>query len=300
MVRNAVLLLGASGQVGSELSERLGQLGNVLALTRREADLSAPESLRGLVRDHRPTIIVNAAAYTAVDKAESEPEEVHTINALAPGVLAEEAERLGSILVHYSTDYVFDGSQAGAYAETDRTNPVSVYGSTKLEGERAVERACSRHLIFRTSWVFGVHGSNFLKTMLRVAADRHTLNVVADQIGAPTSAALIADTTVQVLRTMAAFPAEDARWGVYHLAAGGETSWHGYAQRVISEASSLGRLLNISAGDIGAITTADYPTPARRPANSRLDTTRLRETFGVELPDWKIGVDGVLAAVIDN
>ncbi len=289
-----ILVLGAHGQLGHELPLALSDLGHVIALDRSGADLAAPESLRGVVRQRRPDVIVNAAAYTAVDRAESEPDLAYTVNAVSPGVLAQEAVAVGACLVTYSTDYVFDGRKETAYEESDAPNPLSAYGRTKLAGERAVAEACPRHLILRTSWVVGVHGANFLKTILRLAAERDSLRVVADQHGAPTAAALIADVTVRALQTLLQASERDARWGLYHLAAAGETTWHGYARHVISRARELGMALKAAPDTVAAIPTAEYPTPAKRPANSRLCTARLRAAFSVELPDWTQGVDHVL------
>jgi dTDP-4-dehydrorhamnose reductase len=297
MAADPILLLGANGQVGYELARALPRIGRVVALERQAADLGAPERLREVVLGYRPRIIVNAAAYTAVDRAETDAAMAGTVNAVAPGVLAEVAEALGAVLVHYSTDYVFDGEKPLPYTETDAPNPRSIYGRTKLEGERAVARA-GRHLILRTSWVFGAHGANFLKTMLRLAAERESLRVVADQVGAPTSAALIAATTSSVLEALQGAPAGDPRFGLYHLAAGGETSWHGYARYVLARAAAGGWPLKAGPEAVAAITTADYPLPTRRPANSRLDTAKLRRAFSVDLPDWRAGVDAVLAELL--
>lgn len=292
-----ILLLGANGQVGHELCSTLAALGEVVALARPEVDLSISESLREVVQQYRPSIIVNAAAYTAVDKAESDPDRAFAVNAVSPGVLAEEAEALGAIMVHYSTDYVFDGSKPTPYVETDPTAPLSVYGRSKRDGELAVQSR-KKHLIFRTSWVFGAHGNNFIKTMLRLAKDRPNLRVVADQFGAPTSAALIADITTEVLRKMARQYASDPRWGLYHLVAGGETTWHGLASYAIGLAGAMGLPLQAAPSDIVPITTADYPTPATRPANSRLDATKLQNAFAITPPAWQVGVDAVLDQII--
>lgn len=289
-----ILLLGASGQVGHELQRTLKPLGEIVAPTHGGADLAAPESLRPLIRAARPCVIMNAAAYTAVDKAESEPEIAEAVNARSPGVLAEEADTLGAVLVHYSTDYVFDGRKTGAYCETDETDPQSVYGRSKLAGEHAIRSACCRHLILRTSWVFAARGANFLKTILRLAGERDNLHVVTDQYGAPTSAALIAEMTALALNYLGAAPQTDLRWGLYHLTAAGETSWHGYARYVIEGARKRGVPLKAGQDAITPITTTDYPTPAKRPANSRLDTAKFRSTFAVTLPDWRSGVDEVL------
>ena len=297
-----ILLFGKGGQVGWELQRSLAPLGEVIALDHDSSPLCGSfTDLSGLVATIRavaPDVIVNAAAHTAVDKAESEPELARTLNALAPGVLADEAQKLGAWLVHYSTDYVFDGSGDTPRRESDPTGPLSVYGRTKLEGEQAVAR-CSRHLIFRTSWVFAARGANFAKTMLRLASERESLSVIADQIGAPTGAELLADVTAHALRTVRSRPADFADLaGVYHLVAGGQTSWHGFACHVLDYARSRGQNLKVAPDAVRAITTADYPTPARRPLNSRLDTTRLRQTFGVCLPEWKIAVDRMLDEIL--
>jgi dTDP-4-dehydrorhamnose reductase len=291
-----MLLLGPNGQVGHELS-RLDFGGRELrALDRSAADLADPESLRAVIREHRPAAVLNAAAYTAVDRAESEPEVAARVNADAPRVLAEETARIGACLVHYSTDYVFDGGQDAPYVEADAPRPLSTYGRTKLAGERAVLEVNPRSLVFRVSWVFGVHGANFLRTMLRLARERSELRVVADQWGAPTSAALIANVTATVLRTMLydPHPAASARWGLYHLTAAGETNWHAYAQYILEQAANRGMSLKARPDAIAAIGTVDYPTAAARPASSRLDTGKLRGAFGLALPDWTRGVDETL------
>lgn len=292
-----LLLTGTSGQVGFELQRSLAVLGEVIAIDTKECDLADEAAIRRVVRNIRPDVIVNPAAYTAVDKAENEPVLAYAINARAPGVLAEEAHTLGALLVHYSTDYVFDGTQAGAYKESDIPNPGSIYGASKLAGERAIAAAGCRHLTLRTSWVVGAHGSNFAKTMLRLACEREALSVVADQYGAPTSAALLADLTAHLVREAQRIPA-DFPYGLYHAVAAGETNWHTYACHVIERARTAGRAIRIAPDAIQAITTADYPTSAKRPANSRLDTSLLRETFGLHLPDWKIGVDHILDQIL--
>jgi dTDP-4-dehydrorhamnose reductase len=286
-----ILLFGGTGQVGHELQRALAPLGDVSAPNRAAADFSDPERLTSLVATAKPDVVVNAVAYTAVDRAESEPDVARTINAIAPGVLAAAAEQLGAILVHYSTDYVFDGAKDGWYDEADAPAPLSAYGRTKLAGERAVQTGCSRHLILRTSWVFGTHGQNFARTMLRLAATRDTLRVVDDQHGAPTSAATIAGITGQVLLKTRdlAHP-----WGLYHLAASGETTWCGYARHLVQGARQRGVSVRASPESVLPISTAEYPTPARRPRNSRLNTSRLRDTFGVRLPKWTTGVDQFL------
>ena len=296
-----ILLFGANGQVGHALAPLLAGLGEVVACTRADVDLSDRAALAGaigaLVDRERPAIVVNAAAYTAVDRAESEPDLAETVNAIAPGAMAQAARDAGACLVHFSTDYVFDGEKAGPYVESDPTNPLSVYGATKLRGEQAIAHACARHLILRTSWVFGAHGGNFLKTMLKLAQERDSLRVVADQIGAPTGAALLARSTLTMLGAVVGCLATDPRWGVYHLVAGGETSWHGYARDVIAKARDMGWPIRVADDAIAPISTADYPVAARRPANSRLDTARIRAAFGLEIPDWKAGVDEVLSAL---
>ncbi|MBS0511823.1 MAG: dTDP-4-dehydrorhamnose reductase [Proteobacteria bacterium] len=293
-----VLLLGSEGQVGWELQRSLAPLGEVVALGRRRddglcGDLSRPDELIASVRCLMPDVIVNAAAYTAVDKAESEPELARAINAEAVRRLAVEAAVSRTWLLHYSTDYVFDGSGDRPWREDDATAPISVYGSTKLAGEEAIRASGCRHLILRTSWVYAARGGNFARTMLRLAAERDRLTVIDDQVGAPTGAELIADVSAHALRSALREPGLS---GTYHLAAAGETSWHGYARFVIDEACALGLALKVT--DIAPIPTTDYPTPARRPLNSRLDTSRLRERFGLALPDWQAGVRRMLREVL--
>jgi dTDP-4-dehydrorhamnose reductase len=288
-----ILLFGANGQVGWELQRSLAPLGEVIPLGRSEANLAEPETLRPIIRKIRPQVIVNAAAYTAVDKAESEPELARRINVTAPTLIAEEAAGIGAWLVHYSSDYVFDGRKKDSgYTETDTTNPLSVYGQTKREGELAIQAAGGNTLIFRTSWVYAAaRGNNFAKTMLRLAKERDQLAVVADQWGAPTSAELIADVTAHSLRQAIAKPALK---GLYHLTAGGETNWHGYACYVLEQALMLGHRLTIKPSAVAPLTTADYPLPAPRPANSRLTTKQLQTTFGLYLPDWKVHLNRML------
>ncbi|WP_126446669.1 dTDP-4-dehydrorhamnose reductase [Sulfuricystis multivorans] len=296
-----ILLTGKNGQVGFELARALAPLAEIIAVGHAECDLAKPAAIRRLIAQVKPQIIVNPAAYTAVDKAEAEPDLAQAINGDAPGILGEEAKRLGALVVHYSTDYVFDGRKNGCYSEDDAPDPLNVYGQTKLAGERALIASGARHLIFRVSWVFGAHGANFAKTMLRLAAERDSLKVVADQFGAPTSAALIADVTAQILGQYirACRPASaDFAYGLYHLVAAGRTSWHEYAQEVVRWARAAGQPLRLRPEDVQAITTADYPLPAARPANSCLDTTKLRETFGLVLPDWREGLHHVLAQII--
>ncbi|MBV8270733.1 MAG: dTDP-4-dehydrorhamnose reductase [Cupriavidus sp.] len=294
-----ILVTGSNGQVGFELRRSMAPLGDVIALDRAACDLTQPDQLRRTVREYRPAIIVNAAAFTAVDKAETEPELAFAINGVAPGILAEEAYALGSLLVHYSTDYVFDGIAQGAYVETDAVNPQSVYGRSKLAGEHAVAEAGAQALVLRTCWVAGAHGGNFAKTMLRLASERESLKVIADQFGAPTTASLIADVTAQIVArhwltgSHEAFPS-----GVYHLAAAGDTSWHGYAVEVLRYARELGVELKANPEKVEAISATAYPLPAPRPANSRLDTTRLREIFGIHLPPWEQGIHHLLDLIL--
>ncbi len=300
-----ILLTGKNGQVGFELQRALAPLGEIVAVDQVDCNLADADAIRRLVDTVRPDVIVNPAAHTAVDKAESEPALAQAINGVAPGVFGEEAAKLGALVVHYSTDYVFEGSKDSAYTEDDVPNPQSVYGKTKLAGELALAASGARHLIFRTSWVFGAHGVNFAKTMLRLAAERQGLKVVADQFGAPTSAALIADVTAQILgqyaqgRRLASadFPASFPL-GLYHLVAAGRTNWHEYAQAVVMAAQAAGKQLRMGPTDVQAITTVDYPLPAPRPANSCLDTTRLRDTFGLCLPDWRQGLQHVLTQLL--
>lgn len=293
-----ILLLGSGGQLGTESKITLKYFGDLTAMDFPEIDFSEPESLRPVIQAVAPDIIVNTAAYTAVDKAESNKEVAAKINAEAPGVIAEEAAKLDVVFVHYSTDYVFNGEKPEPYVEDDDTCPLSVYGSTKRDGEIAAAKA-PKHLIFRTSWVVGAHGKNFIRTMLKLAAEHEGLRVVADQFGAPTSAKLLAETTKEVLKAMRGAESSDPRWGLYHLVAGGETSWNGLARRVIGKAADeYGMKLKVKPEGVAKIKTSEYPTPATRPFNSRLNTAKIRESFGVELPDWTVGVDDVLAGII--
>jgi len=297
-----VLLLGANGQLGFALGGALKALGEVKALTRSEADFSNAFALRDtlfpFVQKFQPHVIVNAAAYTAVDKAQTEQAIALQVNAQSVGILAELAQSINAVLVHYSTDYVFDGAGNTPWSEDDQTNPLSVYGQSKRLGECAVRQHCHKHLILRTSWVVGVHGNNFLKTMLRLAAERDSLKVVADQMGAPTSAEVLAKVTADILQTMLPAAQEDARFGTYHLAATGETSWHAYAQYVIAGALKRGAHLTCKPESIEPIPTSAYPLPAPRPANSRLNIEKIRSTFGTELPAWQVGVDAILDVLI--
>jgi dTDP-4-dehydrorhamnose reductase len=295
-VKQPFLLFGADGQVGWELQRAFAPFGEVLPLTQADVDLAAVDALRTTIRQVQPSVILNAAAYTAVDKAEGEPETARLVNAVAPAIMAEEATALGAWLVHFSTDYVFDGSKAGAYLETDQANPLSVYGRTKWQGEQAIAVSGARHLTLRTSWVFGPHGGNFLKTMLRLAREREELSVVADQIGAPTSAELLADVTAHAVR---AALRGDIDSGLYHLTAAGETSWHGYATFVVAEARRLGADLKLADERIKAIPTEQYPLPAPRPRNSRLDCERIRMALDLDLPDWRWHVRRTLKELLN-
>jgi len=292
-----ILVTGSNGQLGFELQRALAPLGDVVAVDRARCDMADAEAIRLLVRSVAPDVIVNPAAYTAVDKAETDQQTAFAVNAQAPAVLGEEATRLGALVVHYSTDYVFDGTKEGSYSETDRPNPQSVYGSTKLAGERGLAAANPRHLILRTSWVVGAHGGNFAKTMLRLGAEREQLSVVADQFGAPTSAALLADLTAQLVRQYQREAAMAFPYGTYHVAGAGETSWFDYARFVLQEALAAGKSLKAGPGAIKPLSTADYPTAAKRPANSRLDTSHFRDTFDLRLPPWQESVRHVLQQI---
>ena len=297
-----ILLLGKNGQVGWELQRSLAPLGELVALDRagdaargRCGDLQDLDGLRATVMALRPDVIVNAAAHTAVDKAQSETELAHRLNAEAPAVLAEAAQAAGAALVHYSTDYVFDGSGNTPWVESAPTGPLNVYGQTKLDGERAIAAACARHLILRTSWVYAARGGNFAKTMLRLAAERERLTVIDDQFGAPTGAELIADVTAHAIRQLLQRP-QDA--GIYHLAAGGETTWNGYARYVVDTARAIKPELKLAVQEVAPVPTSAFPTPAQRPHNSRLDTMRLQQTFGLRLPAWQQGVARMLTETL--
>ncbi|MFC2970942.1 dTDP-4-dehydrorhamnose reductase [Azotobacter bryophylli] len=299
-----ILLLGKNGQVGWELQRALAPLGELVALDRQGGqdlcgDLADIDALAATVRSLAPQVIVNAAAYTAVDKAESEPESALRINGEAPGVLAREAERLGAWLVHYSTDYVFDGSGEQPWREDAPTGPLSVYGRSKLAGERAIAASGAKALVLRTSWVYAARGGNFARTMLRLAGERDALRVIDDQVGAPTGAELIADVTAHLLRQVHTAADASTLAGVYHLTSAGETSWCDYARFVLQQAQARGVSLKAGPAQVEAIPTSAYPTPARRPLNSRLDTLKLRETFGLHLPHWQTGVARMLSEILD-
>ena len=294
-----ILLLGKGGQVGWELQRSLAVLGQVTALDfdSREhcGDFANPQGVAETVRALRPDVIVNAAAHTAVDRAESEPELARLLNATTPGLIAQEAARLGAWQVHYSTDYVFDGSGQRPWTESDPPAPLSVYGATKLEGEQLITQSGCRHLILRTSWVYAARGGNFAKTMLRLAQERERLTVIDDQWGAPTGADLLADVTAHAIGHLQQRP-EDG--GLYHCVAGGETHWHAYAKYVIAQAQQWQPAIKIKATEIAPVPTSSFPTPARRPHNSRLDTSRLQATFGLTLPHWQQGVARMLAEIL--
>ena len=295
-----ILLTGKNGQVGFELLRALAPLGTVHAVDSGDCDLADEQALRALIRASRPDIIVNPAAYTAVDRAEDEAggRLATSVNAIAPGIMGEEAARLGAAVIHYSTDYVFDGHKATPYVETDPTAPLGTYGRSKRDGERALVRSTPRHLVLRTSWVVGAHGNNFAKTMLRLAAERDELRVVSDQVGAPTSAALIADVTAHLVRQMQRAGSDPFPFGLYHVTAGGETSWCDYARFVIGYALRTGHALRVTPNEVHPISSDQYPTAARRPTNSRLDTTLFRSTFGFELPHWQEGLGHILQQIL--
>lgn len=294
-----ILLLGKNGQVDWELQRSLVSLGHVIALDRQELDgltgeLTDLEALAATVRSLAPDIIVNAAAYTAVDKAESQPSLATRVNADAPAVLASQAKAIGAWLIHFSTDYVFDGSGNNPWDEDAPTGPLSTYGRTKLAGESAIVASGAHAVVLRTSWVYSARGQNFAKTMLRLAKERDALNVVADQFGAPPGAELIADVTAHIIRQIFSLPDASNLAGIYHLAAAGETSWHGYAQFVLDYASKMGCELKVQANQVGAIRTEDYPVPATRPRNSRLNLAKLEKTFNLKMPPWQQGVQRML------
>lgn len=282
-----ILLTGANGQVGWELRRSLAPLGEIVAADRSSVDLASPDSIRRAIRDTRPDVIVNAAAYTAVDKAESEPETAMQVNAVAPGIIAEEAARCGALVVHYSTDYVFDGSKPAPYLEDDPPSPINVYGRTKLAGEAAVRAGAGPYLIFRTSWVYAARGSNFLRTMLRLAAERSELRIVSDQVGAPTWARSIAELTAGALGAGGAGPGPAReRSGVYHLTAAGSVSWFEFARAIFAAAGD--RRPGFRAPSVIPIPASQYPLPARRPSNSRLDNAKLAAAFNLTPPGWDV------------
>lgn len=295
-----ILLFGKNGQLGWELQRSLIPVGQVISLSTHDqpcANFTRPNDVATAVRTFAPDVIVNAAAYTAVDRAESDAEIAMTVNAVTPRALARTAAELGAWLVHFSTDYVFDGSGDRPWREDDPTAPLNEYGRGKLTGEEYIRASGCNHLIFRTSWVYAARGHNFAKTMLTLAQERDALKVINDQFGAPTGAELLADVTAHALRSAFSHP---ALAGTYHVAPKGETTWYGYARHVIARARAAGVPLKLEDKDIQAVPTSEFATPARRPANSRLDTTKLCETFGLHLPDWQIGVDRMLAEILQR
>ena len=283
-----IMLIGKNGQVGWELQRTLATLGRVVAFDRRQLDLSSPEQIRERVREIKPNLIVNAAAYTAVDKAEEEPEIAMAINGIAPGILAEEAKNLNAAIVHYSTDYVFDGTKATPYTEQDETNPLNVYGKTKLEGEQAIQAVGAPHLILRTSWVYGFRGRNFLLTILRLAREREELRIVNDQTGSPTWSRMIAEATAQILAQGDSILTE--KQGIYNLSAGGQTSWYGFTKIILTHNTET----SLRVKKLTPIPTSEYPTPARRPAYSVLSNEKLKKVFGLTMPDWDRALQLVL------
>jgi len=293
MAAEGVLLFGADGQLGHELQSELSVLGRLIPLTLADVDIADAKDLQAVIRHHAPRYIVNAAAYTAVDKAEQEPDLAQAINATAPGIMAAEAKSLGATMVHYSTDYVFNGQSAQPYKETDATDPLSVYGQSKRDGDIEVMAKAGAFFIFRSSWVVGAHGGNFLKTMLRLAQERDSLSVVADQHGVPTSARWMAQVTREALQ----HPQHSDLSGLYHLSNAGRTTWHGYAQYVLTQAAQMGWQLKVRPEAVKAIGSADYPLPAPRPANSMLNTHLVQQNLGLTIPIWQTGVDEVLAAL---
>ena len=295
-----ILLTGVNGQVGHALQQKLSNY-QVFALNRDQLDLSDKDAIRLVVQTIQPDLIINPAAYTAVDKAESEPDLAYAINAIAPQVLAEEAAKINAALIHFSTDYVYDGSKIENYIETDAVNPLSVYGKSKLAGELAINAVGLPHLILRTSWVYGAYGKNFLKTIIRLASERESLRIVADQFGAPTSSESIADAVIELLNSWQ--PLELSQTGVYHFTNQGKTSWHGFSSEIVNEYNRLAAIKNLqmlkaNVENIEPITTADYPTPAARPANSTLSNQKLKQVFNVSLPSWEQGLQQVMQSLV--
>lgn len=293
-----ILLLGKDGQVGWELQRSLSPLGQIQSMGRKEVEMEDFDALRDCVQKNKPDIVVNAAAYTAVDKAESDADKAYKVNAEAVGVLADETRKLNAWLVHFSTDYVFNGEKSSPYEEDDPTCPLSVYGKSKLEGEQLIRKNHAKHLIFRTSWIYAARGNNFAKTMLRLAREKDELKVIADQYGAPTSAELIADVTALILLQISRSSGEEDFAGIYHLVAGGETSWCGFAQYVLKQVQDMGIKLKVSAEEVQSITTNDYPLSARRPNSSRLNTAKLTRTFNLILPDWQYHVQRLVSELV--
>lgn len=294
MLEGPILLTGVNGQVGYELLQTLAPLGRVISVSREQLDLTDQDAIRRVIRETKPSVIVNAAAYTAVDKAESEPELVFAVNAHAPGTMAQEAARLNATLIHYSTDYVFDGSKTSPYTETDETNPLGIYGRSKLAGEEAIRAVGGQHLILRTSWVYGARGRNFLRTIIKLAQERDELKIVMDQIGAPTSSRAIANATAVILGAW-----HPEKIGTYHLTCAGEVSWHGFAQAILRfyeafRASQNWPPLKVQADALLAISTAEYPTLAARPLYSVLNTAKLLMNFHISMPLWSEALSAVM------
>ncbi len=296
MNKKKILLTGINGQVGHALQSQLTGF-DCVGMSRQQLDLTNVQMIRRVIQEIKPDIIINPAAYTAVDKAESEPELAYAINATAPGVIAEEAKKLGAALIHFSTDYVYDGSQSTPYEETDQVNPISIYGKTKLAGEDAIRAVGIPHLILRTSWVYGAYGKNFLKTIVRLASEREELGIVADQFGAPTSNLSIAKGVANLLLKW--LPEEEQMTGVYHFTSTGRTSWHGFACEIVKQYNTK-VTLKVAEKNIKPLTTADYPTPASRPANSCLDNKKLKSTFDFVLPSWQDGLKEVIQTMDGN
>jgi dTDP-4-dehydrorhamnose reductase len=293
MTPPVILIIGKIGQVGWELRRTLAPLGHLVCVDYPEIDLTDAGSIRKWVRETVPAVVVNAAAYTAVDKAETESERCHQINGVAPGILAEEAERFGALMVHYSTDYIFDGTKQTPYVEEDAPNPLGAYGRSKLAGDQAVMQVNGAHLIFRLCWVYGARGQNFMLTMMRLAREREKLRIVRDQVGCPTWSRMIAETTALALKQVIAASDRTAFSGAYHLAASGQTSWYGFAEAIIGSMPEDGKKCKI----IEPITTSEYPLPAKRPAFSVLSCEKLLRTFGLKLPDWEESLRLVLDKV---
>jgi len=295
-----LLLLGKNGQIGFELQRSLAPLGELIALDRVECDLTDQYGMKLIIREHKPDVIVIAAAYTAVDKAETEEELAYTINRESTKIIGEEAARLGSLVIYYSTDYVFDGFKKSPYSENEIPNPLNVYGASKLAGETELQASGANHIIIRTSWVVGVHGKNFAKTILRLAVERNEISIVADQFGAPTSAALIADVTSHIIRQLDQSDTDKDLNHIYHLVADGKTNWHEYACHIIERTRKAGKPMKLSTEAVKAIEAIDYPLPAKRPVNSCLNNSKLRREFGLHLPDWRLGVDHILQQLLYN
>jgi dTDP-4-dehydrorhamnose reductase len=294
-----ILITGINGQLGFELRRSLAMLGECICLDRQQLDLSRPDDIAAVLDQTQPDIIVNPAAYTAVDKAESEAQLAHAVNTIAPAAMANWAAAKNALLLHYSTDYVFDGDKADAYLEEDTSNPQSVYGQSKWQGEQAIRASGANHIILRTSWVVGVHGGNFLKTIMRLARERDSLNVVADQIGAPTPAALIADVTAHIIKQWQVEPPK-MPLGTYHLASSGSTSWHGYTEYLLALAERYSIALQLKPENLHAIPSSAYPTPAKRPGNSRLNCSKIEHAFGLTMPAWQSGVEHVFQQIFNS